>query len=164
MDSNRKYGVDWTDRPDAEEMQQLWQILRAPKKGEHDLLIISHNFTGARTHFWNGRTRPCTGANCTPCAQQNNNRWHGYLAAWSNRTKSRVILELTATPAKTLIDYFKEHRTMRGAIIRLGRTSEKANARVRVQITGTYSDPAKLEIAPDIRKIMARVWELRDDG
>lgn len=164
MQENQPHGTDtWTRRPDAAAARGQWSLRRCPTKGTLSAVIISHDVLGRYTHYYGGRTRPCTGRDCEPCNKSMRPRWHGYLACIDLDTNEKIIVEITAIVAARVAEWFDERRTLKGSRIRLQRRSPKTNGRVTVSLAPPAAGTGELPQAPDVRPIMNRVWELHDE-
>lgn len=162
MRDDHAYGIDWQRRPTEKEMEARWRITRPPQKSPLRLLILSHDLTGCYTHFWHGRTMPCTGHECEACSASKLPEWHGYLACLQSGTRIRWILEITKGCAAVLDKQFRDARTLRGTVIECGRTSNKSNGRQYVRVTDKVDTMDDVEKAPNLQPILARMWQLRE--
>jgi hypothetical protein len=78
----------------------------------------------------------------------------------SPRTGSHSILELTALTTLPLIAFVARFTTLRGATIQLLRPSGKINGRILCTVSQGDTNGRPLPTPPDIKKILARVWNL----
>lgn len=80
-----------------EEEGKFLRIIKIECGPEYDFTILTPGVLGIWTHFVDTRTIPCfkdvTGS-CEFCGNTTSRRWYGYLAAYSHRSKQRVIVPL----------------------------------------------------------------------
>lgn len=151
--------MEWTRRPEDQVFSSRYRMARTPTKGALQLVILSHDVLGTKTHYKN-RTRPCIGLECEYCMAGERPRWHGYIIGICLRTNERLIVELPAGAAQRVSEWFDQHRTLKGSRVQLKRATEKANGRVIVSMLPPASGQGDLEKCPDIVPIMERMWEI----
>lgn len=154
-------------RPEEDELKLRYELYRIPKEGIANVIVTSHDMLGARIHFWNSRSQPCTAPNCTPCEQNHRPRWTGWLFVLAPRTGKQVMLEVTAAAAEEVDRYFREHRTLRGAALAGYRKPKKPNGRLVLQLKKSTTPVETLPKAPDLAPLLLKMWgvneaELRD--
>jgi hypothetical protein len=132
-------------------------------KGRLVAVILSHDLQCAPTHYYAGRTRPCTGATCEACAHNHLARWNGYVAAIDLDRNEHIIIELTRNVCDIVAAEFDARRTLKGVRIMLERRAPRANARISCKLAPPATGTGELEAAPDVRPILARIWEIKDD-
>lgn len=159
MATNSNGSVTWTRRPPLEQMPLRYQLLRVPPNGATGLVVLSHDVVGATLHYWRGRTRPCLPANCSPCEHGNRPRWRGYVAVQGRRTHQIFLLELTPAPMKHIDQYFRAHRTLRGAELSLKRKNGKANGEIFLQIFPPAITADDRPKAPDVKQLLEAMWD-----
>jgi hypothetical protein len=152
--------LELSSAPPEDHDGQPFAIVRTPIKGEIVATITSKNLLGCHTHFWNGRTVPCTGATCEPCKTGSPFRWHAYVTAYQFIKKAHILFECTATAAEAFIAYARDQSSLRGCCFRATRAASRQNARVNIDThvyTGKQSD---LPPEPDLPAILARLWQI----
>lgn len=140
-----------------------YDLFRVPAKGMGRAIVVSHDVVGADTHYWRGRSQPCSGDKCEACEDGQSPRWRGYLAVMSPKSGRVVILEITAAAAGAIEAYFNKHRTLRGAGIVAERVGQKPNGRLRLMLTPPAAEIDQLPKAPQIQRLLARIWGLNQD-
>lgn len=154
--------IPFSDRPPQETSGYNFDIVRCPASGKLRAAITSETLVGCPTHFFRGHTVPCSGADCSACAEGLPWRWHGYVTIFTSATHFHQLLELTAPPAEALAAYRQTHGTLRGCEIILNRTSPRPNGRVRIQTKPLDLTQMSLPSPPDLRLILATMWNLPD--
>lgn len=154
--------IPFSDRPPQESSGYNFDIIRCPPSGKLRAAITSETLVGCPTHFFRGHTVPCTGSDCSACAEGLPWRWHGYVTIFTAATHFHQLLELTAPPAEVLATYRQQHGSLRGCEIILNRTSPRPNGRVRIQTKPMDLSQVSLPQAPDLRLILATMWNLPD--
>jgi hypothetical protein len=147
--------------PDADDLGFEWRIKRSPPTSKPVAYLgISSQLEGIRTHFVGGRTVPHLLRDCVGCKHGSKVEWHGYLLAVEDRSRDRVIFEITARGAGPLLRWQKEHGTIRGLIFRASRAENRSNAPVRIECR-RFCDPTQ-GIPPEepIIPILARLWHV----
>lgn len=151
-------GPLWQRRPDADQAERNWRIKRAPEKGRLELVVLSHDLIGTLTHFWGGRTVPHTQGPCNACDAGQRVRWHGYFCAWDLKWREKLIIEITANVCQPFDDYFREHRTLRGAICELSRTNDRKNGVVRAKLSQSDYPADRIPNYPPLQPMLERMW------
>lgn len=148
-----------TTRPDREHVEPRIDVVRAPETGVLSGISLSHDLSGAYTHWYRGRTRPCTQPNCEACAENTPWRWHGYLMLFGPKTHRIVLLEVTKNVCPTIDDYMAAKQTLRGARINITRKNRKKNARVILTVTASDIDDRTLPPCPPVAYHLAKLWD-----
>jgi len=150
--------LNFHTRPPLESSRSAFRLLRTPAKGKLYLLITSDNLLGCFTHFYAGRTVPCTGDKCEACQAGASARWHGYVAAIEQKTNEPIVFELTAAAAESLAAYRAKHGTLRGCDILATRVSPRPNARVRLQMRPHDLSRTDLPEPLNLRAALCHIW------
>lgn len=163
-DLKRPDGSDYFGRrpPESEKAIGL-PVLRAKSRGTLGGIVLSELCLGTWTHFFQGRTRACTGSACKMCNADHARRWHGWVVIQDSRSGKLAILELPANAAMDLDDHAREYGSLRGYSMSVERPSGKVNGRVRLTISATRQSPENLKPIPDLRGILLRMWQVRGD-
>jgi hypothetical protein len=148
--------------PTGDDSSGSWTIKRASHERPLQLVIVSHDLFGIRTHFWQRRTGPCLKVGCEACAKHQLSRWNGYLLALQVPSNERVIFEFTPAAAVTLDALFKEAGTLRGLKLLAGRAGGKLNGKVQVTSQGFTPNTHKLPADEPVWPVLSRVWGLTD--
>ena len=105
--------LQFSSQPPMESTRSAFRLVRTPSKGKLALFITSDSLLGCWTHFFGGRTVPCTGDKCEACQALASTRWHGYVAALEVKTAEPVVFEITGGGAEQLAAYRAKHGTLR---------------------------------------------------
>jgi len=161
VSENPSEKVNWQRRPNAEDQNTKFRIQRAPSKGAILARVLSHDFNGARTHYWGGRTRPCDPVLCEPCDDNQKSRWHGWIFAQDLKTLEVFICEFPPAVGNDLDRKYGELRTLRGVHFKLFRVGGKANSRVVIQFGSQDQDREALPRVPALEPILCAIWGVR---
>jgi len=159
----------WSNCPPADKCGVSFTLRRTPQGRPLTCISTSEDLIGCPTHFYRGRTTPCSGEGCPACADGLPWRWHAYLSCLEISTREHFILELTAQAAENLISYRTAHKTIRGCLIELTRHKQRPNGRVILRCKPADLNKVPLPPAPDLIKCMQNIWNLasshvREDG
>jgi hypothetical protein len=151
----------WEDTPPDQLPDQTFSLRRVgtiPITG----YFTSEMTAGIQTHFWRGRTRPHYDPGpCDACTEGNSPRWHGYFAAFDEKTKSHWIQEFTLAAWEGIKSGITAFGNLRGHAFELRRTKPAANAPIRAIVYNGQLDLRLLPPAPDLRTIMYRIWQIQ---
>lgn len=161
MATQRKPHDVFSSRPPEEQMKSKYALIRVPGKGYPPVVALSHDVLGANTHFAHGRTRPCTGDDCTLCTDETLPRWRGYLAVATPDLSRIAFVELTPACMKRVDEYFRKHRTLRGATLTFARKNGRDNGELWVAIKPPPANQPALPKAPSTRKFLEALWQLK---
>lgn len=137
-----------------------WDMFRASAEFQTLLTLITSDIFGIRTHYLNRRTVPCAIDDCPGCKANQLSRWHGYLLAMNHRTGTRCVWEFTPPAAVVLDRAFKEFGSLRTLDVKVGRTSKRPNAKVKVEIVGATRIPGKVLPEIDVWPVLSHIWGL----
>jgi len=146
--------------PPAQPDGQSLPIRRTPTAGTITATVTSRHLLGTSTHFWGGRTVPCTHDPCDACAAGAPYRWHAYLAAYDFGKQLHFLFELTASGAESFVKYAAEHETLRGCTFRAARAGKRQNSRVLIETSVFGGQPSSLPHEPDLVQILSRLWNI----
>lgn len=148
----------WTSRPPEAPLDPIIRLVRATGKTTVRGWILSTEIQGTTTHYYRGRTRPCTHPECDACTAGMAPRWHGYLAIYAAVTAETQILEITSASIEYLDRYRVGRTTLRGALITASRPSKSNTGRLHLLLQPpTPTNPA-LPPDPNVRKVLERIW------
>lgn len=148
-------------RPTDQSPPDSYRIWRVGPKGKGTAIIISSDLIGCYTHYFKGRTRPCTGEKCEACANDSSRRWHSYFAAWTPTNNEKVIAEIPLSAAQVFHDWYDEHRTLRGYKFTLERRGGKINGKVFATIHAGKMEDQMIPACPAIEPMLLRMWETK---
>lgn len=158
MGTFRNDGIRWQASPDDNDGHSKYRIIRTPAAGALNLRVLSHRMVGARTHYWGGRTTPCSTENCKPCSENHASRWHGWLICQDTKTSEQVIVEFPPAVGTSFLRCFSQLRTLRGVRFKLFRVGGKPNGKVVIQFGGIDENKEHLPNVPDLEPILCRLW------
>lgn len=148
-------------QPNDRDAHFNWTIKRAPADRPLPLIVLSSSAFGIRTHFWAGRTGPCTRAKCDACEAGRLSRWSGYLACVDPADWTQVLFEYTPPAAEQLQKMLAAQGYLRGSKIIASRSKKVKNARVNITGRGLYEHLDRLPKEPDILPILFHIWGLK---
>lgn len=149
------------EEPEEDDGGSLYQIRRVPAGGSLNLVLISKNVLGIRTHYYHGRTTPCLRANCPACNDGYNPRWHGYVLAVDARAERPIIFEFPAGVWPTFKQYANERGDLRGVMAVATRLGSANNSPVQVTLRGPHKEAHRLPPEQDLWPILCRIFGLR---
>lgn len=161
----RRDQVNWLSGPPARDDRRMLRIVRCPKEGFLDLVILSDHLVGVWTHWLDGRTQPCMAPNDCGCQRMHiPHRWKGYLACSLTTDRKVVLAELTGEACRciSLQDSPLTGKPLRGLVLRLQRDRRSRGGRVLAGIRSearVASDT--LPRAPDVHEELMRIWTSR---
>jgi len=135
-------------------------IRRTPAKGAIVGVVTSKTLLGTSTHYYGGRTVPCTHETCEPCRDGTPYRWHAYLSAYDLQKKLHYLFECTAAAAASFVKYASEHETLRGCVFQAKRSSTRMNARVEIECHVYTGAERELPPPADLVSALARLWNI----
>lgn len=156
--------LDWTATPPTDSCRPGMRLVRTPKDHKLEVLSVSRDLVGLFTHFWQKRTRPCTGPLCEPCQAGAEKRWHAWLGGWLPRINELCIFEMPAQAAMKLVKYREHHGTLRAARIFAYRPSMEPNGRVVLLVDRWNKSECDLPPEFDIREALGTIWGVKLDG
>lgn len=150
--------LQFSHHPPIEATRYAMRLVRTPAGGKLHLVVTSDQMTGCWTHFYSGRTTPCTGPDCEACDQGASSRWHAYLSAFDPTAPEHVLFEVTAAAAEAFAAYRVKVGTLRGCEFIARRVANRPNA--RVHITMKPCDLSKVEIPhePNVQAVLCHIW------
>jgi hypothetical protein len=146
-------------RPDPTHVSVRYDIVRTPPKGSIKGIILARELTGATTHYWHGRTLPCSGPNCPACQENTPARWYGYVPLMSKATNRIVIFELTSSATPAVDTFLGTYKTLRGARLEAFRIPQRSNGRVVIELQPPADPDEDLPNSPDIEGPLLAMWE-----
>jgi hypothetical protein len=155
--------ITWSNAPPRGTQEMAWPMLRIPAAGAKGLIILSNDMLGTNTHYYGGRTTPCDGQNCRACEDNSQKRWHGYLAVWMPKAAKKGILEITEAAGDAVAKAAEKRVSLRALSLAAQRVPTKANGKLVLQLTDSEWSPEGLPPAPDLRRILRRMWGLPAD-
>lgn len=146
--------------PPDSERHTGWDIDRAPPKGALDLVCVSADFLGLRTHFFERRTVPHLKGACAACAKGYPSTWHAYLLAIEAASMRRIVFETTAAGEPVLSDARSRRGSLRGFRFLAMRAAERDNARVVLIPKEGVALRGELPADESLWDILCRIWRL----
>jgi len=149
---------DHTPPPDPN--GQPLPIRRTPTTGSLVATVTSQRLLGTNTHYWGGRTVPCTHEPCDACSAGAPYRWHAYLAAYDFQRQLHFLFECTAAAADAFVKFAASHEQLRACTFRATRDSKRQNSRVMLECSVFTGDPQSLPRSPDLVGALSRLWNI----
>lgn len=151
---------NFTNRPPTEPRGPAFPIRRTPTGKPLVAIITCDDLTGCPTHYYKGRTQPCSAPDCEACLEQVPWRWHGYVSALNISTHEHFIFEMTAQATDTLIAYREKHETLRGCMFEARRLHPRQNARVILRCKPADLQQTSLPAPPNLEHALSILWNL----
>lgn len=150
--------IQWDDSHETARRKNSWQLRRTPQRAKLDAWIVSETPLGVWTHYFGGKTMPCSGDSCKACQDDRSPRKHWYLACIEKNTGDRFLLELTDRGADGVIEAAANGASLRGRHIRTWRINSRPNGAVESNIGAPLPAHIKLPPQPDIRECLITIW------
>ncbi len=151
---------NWSNRPPKDPRGTALPIIRTPAGRPLVAIVTSESLLGCATHWYKGRTVPCSAPSCDACLDGFSWRWHGYVGVFNFETHKHYILELTAQACDPLVAYQDHYGTLRGCLIEATRVPKKFNGRVTIRCKPGDLEKHKLPPAPNLENSLAVLWNL----
>lgn len=150
--------LQFSSDPPLDSTRYALRLIRTPARGKLKLIVTSDDLLGCWTHFFAGRTTPCTGATCEACRGGASSRWHGYVSVLEPGAREHLIFECTAAAATSFANYRIKHGTLRGCDFIADRTSARPNARVRLRMTPADLAAIDLPEGANLTAVLCHIW------
>lgn len=150
--------LQFSSHPPLDATRYAITLLRTPTKGKLHLIVTCPEMLGCWTHFFAGRTMPCTGDGCDACGHQASSRWHAYLCALDPDTNEHVLFECTAPAAETFAVYRAKHGSLRGCEFLAQRITARANARVCIRTKPADLTKIDLPLTINLQAALCHLW------
>jgi len=138
-------------------------IKRAPPARPLIAIATSESLIGTYTHYWHGKTQPCTLPDCPAHAAGIPYRWHGYFGAWDQALNLHFLMEVTAQAAETFVLYTKAQGTLRGCLFEARRLNNKPNGRLLLRTKPADLTKLQLPPEPDLIATLSVLWNISPD-
>ena len=135
-------------------------LKRCPPGKGISAIVTSHDLVGTPTHYYGGRTHPCTAPDCEACQDGVSWRWHSYLTAWGPNNKLHFIFESTARATEAFILYRKANNDLRGCGFSARRLNSSPNSRVMVETKAVDLAGLTLPQPPHLLKVLSIIWNI----
>lgn len=150
--------LQFSHQPPLEATRYAMRLLRTPTAGKLHLVVTSDQMLGCWTHYYSGRTNPCTGPGCEPCEHGASSRWHAYLSAYDPPTDEHLLFECTAAAAEVFAAYRAKHGTLRGCEFVAQRVQRRANARVHIICKPANLQVVNLPAEANVQAALCHLW------
>ena len=160
MSDHSKPPQVFSRQPNDGDQGMRYEILRVPAKGLSGPIITSHDPIGLYTHWTGGRTIPCIQSKCEHCDANVSRRWYGYIIVYSQPRDRQFLFEYTASSANTIVEYFNQHRTLRGAKIEAIRHGNRPNGRLVLYLRPPVTEMERLPQAPNRVTLLSQMWSV----
>lgn len=151
---------NFTNRPPAEPRGPAFPLRRTPINKSLAAIITCDDLIGCPTHFFKGRTQPCSSPDCEACLEQIPWRWHGYVSSLNIVTHEHFIFEMTAQASDALVAYRDQHNTLRGCLFEAKRLHPRTNARVILRCKPADLQQINLPQPPKLEHALSILWNL----
>jgi len=150
--------LQFSSNPPLEPTKHALPMLRTPPKGKLVLLLTCQDLLGCWTHYFGGRSTPCTGDPCEACQAGSSMRWHGYVCGITPKTHEHCLLEVTRAAAETLAAYRAKNGTLRGCHLTATRVAPRANARLHLELRPFDLSTIDLPASANIQAALCNLW------
>lgn len=147
-------------RPPTSDRKSALTLRRTPTAGVIRGTIVSDKMVYVPTHYWGGRTMPCTENECPACQAKRGKRWHAYIAFVPRGSRETQLLELTEHAAYPVYETQERLGTLRDVQIFAQRRSAKPNAAVVVTCTTDEAGLLTLPAPPDLAAALRVIWSI----
>jgi len=154
--------IDWRTESRNLNANHSIELVRCPSKGSNSSIVLTTKAFWHDTHYWRGKTQPCTGTHCAACRANAPIRELGFIAIMSPKDHRTKILQITSQAWHACEAYILLHGSLRGATIKQERPDGRKNGRVKTSIVSTSVAVENLPEPPDVRSIMEQIWEVTD--
>jgi hypothetical protein len=154
--------IPYTNRPPENPSGHGLDLVRTPPAKKLVAAFTTPELIGCATHFYGGRTVPCSGDDCAAHADGVPWRWHGYVGAYNPAIDYHFLFEMTAQAAEPIVNWFDQYGTLRGAQFTAVRHGQRANGRVKIQVKSLDLIKYPIPDAPDVPRLLAVIWNLPD--
>jgi len=164
MNDNSDAGsIQWTNEFPGQE--KLFIPIVSPKVGSTTRVIItSEKWQGVYTHYFDCRTRPCTGSelDCDGCFKKLSRRWKAYLCGALMPNGRKVIVELTHGAMQGCPELVQTRESLRGRRLAISRNGTARNSSVRCTLEPSTSELFIPEPF-DLMAALCKVWGVNFD-
>lgn len=152
--------LTFTNEPPPDPRGNSLDLRRTPTGRPIRGIITCDNVVGTPTHFFHGRTVPCTGDDCEAHAHGVPWRWHGYVSLFGPSTHSHILFEMTAKAVEPLKAYRTAHGTLRGCLLQARRINSFPNARVIITTGVADLQSISLPNEPHLLEALSIIWNI----
>lgn len=153
--------VDFAPNPRSGKKQFEWRIVRTPKKGKLEFVILSAKSLGCFTHFLDKRTQPHFKENC-PCENTTMKlEYHSYVAAQEEGTLRKIVVEFTERVDGIVLEWLARHRTLRGCRMKMSRMGASHCGKIFVEIAEQAAELPEATKVADVQAIMFHIWKIQ---
>lgn len=112
-----------------------------------------------RTHYWEGRTRPCLALRkcCPACEKGLSGRLTAYLAGCIRTTKQRIVLQLTAGALAGCPELLELDGQLGARMLLVQRRHDGRQSPIDVRVVPGL-DPRPIAAPIDTRKVLGGLW------
>lgn len=114
-----------------------YPIVRCRPKQPIRATLLQRQISGVWTHFWNGKTIACPGAEeCEACKQGVKDIWCGYIIAMRHDDDKKVMLALTRACKTDLDDFLDSSHKLAGLRVRIIRVGVRPTSPIKIEVFG----------------------------
>lgn len=140
--------------------QNRLDVIRIVSSEPHQLIVVSAAIFGQPVHWHGRRSHECTAqrGNCKACEDMWPCKWQGYLHVMRPQANWQGFLEITQTAWEMILDQVPKGQTLRGLIVRVGRTKGGSKGRYMIEVLERRIDPESLPEEKDPLGVLRMLW------
>jgi hypothetical protein len=157
-DPERPREVQRSAQPPARR-RHYYRVLRPRPLVPVSVTCLSARPLGLLTHYVEGRTTGCQGAERCPHCQRTDcpSKWEGYL--WARENQGEVcIVVVTAEAYRGCADLADGQTDLTGRHLTLHRVGQAANSQVRAAVGAQQILPSRVRLPEDLYEYLTRLW------
>lgn len=152
----------FVDPPPPSNSLPYLKVIRVPKGGKIQVVILSSDVVGCRVHRVENKPFLCPGEGCPILGCPDSGRWQGYIEVVAPPEPKRLMLELTLETYHRIRCISVENSLqMRGLHLLLERTGPQRNASIIVTQMDTMKFANGASLARDLRPFVLRLYKKR---
>jgi hypothetical protein len=152
--------VKWeVPEPFTEPRQNSIKICKVRPKETVRGLVLSDQVIGCKTHWMNGRTKPCIGIEkgCEGCLLGMPWRWKGWLAVYLPNLKTPWLLEVSQNAYDNNLE-LAATEGLRGRDFKASRPGDHVNSKLYIELLPSLTKPENVPPAFDVMAVLERIW------
>ena len=152
--------IRWADSPPTKRSRIFAELVFPVSRAGLYGISLAPQICGVFTHFQDGRTKPCAGAQCWCTREGRQPRWKGYLPILLFPSKKTALLEVTENAATQFLTHWSLPHGIRGLHFHIYRRTNKSRSPVDMDAQPyTYSGilPEPFDPVP----VLLNIWGVR---
>lgn len=160
----------WSDRPPGTQ-GELAKILKVGPGEGQKVVCLSRSMVGVFTHFFDGRTTPCTAQRnedgeytslCHVDHSQTSTRWQGWIGVQLEKAPIPFMLSVTEATVRDAKGLLTMGGNLRGVRMLIFRSADSARSKLCCQFSiSPIAWEGNLFPEPDVRGFLFRLWGMR---